>query len=101
MEKACNLFTVKNTPSEARSCEHTEYFYYVEYACDHDNDDTLQYCSICDIFEMIYDLLDDVFSNMICGGYICKMYSDGRKKRIYAIVVDTTVSEVTFIRVKR
>lgn len=99
--KTCNLSTVKNTPSGARSCEHTEYFYYIEYACDYNNDDSLQYNSISDIFEMIYDLLDDIFIRMICDGCIYKMYSDGRKKKIYSIVVDATVSEVTFVRVKR
>lgn len=101
MRKTCNLSTVKNTPSEARSCEHTECFYYIKYACDYADDDSLQYSSISDIIEMIYDLLDDVFIHMICGGCICKMYSDGRKKRIYTIVVDATVSEITFVRVKR
>lgn len=101
MEKTCNLSTVKNTPNEVRSCEHTECFYYIEYACDYDGDDSLQYSSISDIFEMIYDLLDDVLINMICGCCICKIYSDGRKKRIYTIVADATVSEILFVRVKR
>lgn len=99
--ETCNLFTVKNTPSEARSCVHTECFYYVEYACDYDSDDSLQYSSVSDILDMIYDLLDDVFIRMICGSYIYKMYSDGRKKRIYTIVVDAEFSEITFVRVKR
>ena len=99
--ETCNLSTVKNTPSEARSCEHTECFYYIEYTCDYDGDDSLQYKSISDIFEMIYDLLDNVFIHMICGGCICKMYSDGRKKKIYAIVADTDVTEITFVRVER
>ena len=98
--KTCNLSTVKNTPSEARSCEHTGCFYYVEYACDYNNDDSLQYDSVSDVFEMIYDLLDDVFIHMICGGYIYKMYSDGRKKRIYTIVADTNVTEITFVRIR-
>lgn len=101
MKTTCNLFTVKNTPSEARSCEYTDYVYYIEYACDCDCDDSLQYSSVIDIVEMIYELLDDVFIHMICGGFICKIYNDGRKKRIYSIVVDITVSEVTFVRVKR
>ena len=99
--KTCNLFTVKNTPSEARSCEHTECFYYIEYACDYNNDDSLQYNSVSDIFEMIYDLLDDVSIRMLCGGYIYKMYNDGRKKKIYTIVVNATVSGITFVRMKR
>ena len=98
--KTCNLFTVKNTPSEARSCEHTECFYYIEYTCDCDGDDSLQYSSISDIFEMIYDLLDDVFIHMICGGYIYKMYSDGRKKRMYIIVADADSNAITFVRIR-
>ena len=103
--ETCNLSTVKNTPSVARSCEHTECFYYIKYARNYDNDDddddSLQYGSISDIFEMIYDLLDDVLIQMIDGGCICKMYSDGRTKRIYTIVADTVASEITFVRVKR
>lgn len=100
--ETCNLSTVKNTPSEARSCEHIECFYYIEYTCNYNGDDSLQYKSISDIFEMIYDLLDDVFIHMIDGGCICKMYSDGRTKRIYTIVVDAIVSEIRFVRlVKR
>ena len=99
--ETCNLSTVKNTPSEARSCEHTECFYFIEYACDYNNDDSLQYNSVSDIFEMIYELLDDVSIHMLCGGYICKMYSDGWKKRIYTIIVDETVSGITFVRMKR
>ena len=98
--ETCNLSTVKNTPSVARSCERTECFYYIEYTCDYDGGDSLQYNSISDIIEMIYDLLDDVFIRMICEGYICKMYSDGRTKRIYKIVADTTVPEITFVRVE-
>lgn len=98
--ETCNLYTVKNTPSEARSCKHTECFYYIEYACGYDDDDSLQYKSISDIFEMIYDLLDAVFIHMICGGYICKMYSDGRKKKIYTIVADIDVTEITFVRIR-
>ena len=99
--ETCNLSTVKNTPSVARSCEHTECFYYIGYACDYDGDDSLQYKTISDILEMIYDLLDDVFIRMIRGGYICKMYSDGRKKKIYAIVADADSHAITFIRVER
>lgn len=99
--KTCNLFTVKNTPNEVRSCKHEDCVYYVEYAIDYDDADDLQYSSVSDIIEMIYYMLDDVFIHMICGGFICKMYNDGRKQRIYAIVVDATVSEVTFVRVKR
>lgn len=96
--KTCNLSTVKNTSSGARSCEHTECFYYVEYVCDYD--DSLQYKSISDIFEMIYDLLDDVFIHMICGGYIYKMYSDGRKEKIYTIVADADSHAITFVRIR-
>ena len=99
--KTCNLSTVKNTPSEARSCEHTECFYYIEYACDYNNDDSMQYSSISDVFDMIYDLLDDVFIHMISGGCIYKMYSDGRKKKVYTIIVDTDVSGIVFVRVRR
>ena len=99
--ETCNLFTVKNTPSGARRDVSTECFYFMEYSCDYDGDGSLQYNSISDIVEMIYDLLDDVFIHMICRGYICKMYGDGRKKRIYKIVVDATVPEITFVRVKR
>ena len=98
--ETCNLSTVKNTPSVARSCEHTECFYYIEYTCDYDGDDSLQYNSISDIFEMIYDLLDDVFIHMICGGYIYKMYSDGRKKKIYIIVADVDSNAITFVRIR-
>lgn len=96
----CNLSTVNNTPSGARRDASTEYFYFIEYHCEYDDDDNLQYNSISDIFEMIYDLLDDVFARMLRGGYICKMCSDGRKKKIYAIVADTDVTEITFVRVR-
>lgn len=98
--ETCNLSTVKNTPSVARSCEHTECFYYIKYTCDYDGDDSLQYKTISDIFEMIYDLLDDVFIRMICGGCICKMYNDGRKKKIYTIVVDADSYAITFVRIR-
>ena len=98
--KTCNLSTVKNTPSVARSCEHTECFYYIEYTCDCNGDDSLQYKSISDIFEMIYDLLDDVFIRMICGRYIYKMYSDSRKKRMYIIVADADFTKITFMRIR-
>lgn len=96
----CNLFTVKNTPSGARSCIHTEYCYYIEYVNCNDEDDSLQYNSISDILDMIYILLDDVFLHMLCGGTICKMYYDGRKERIYSIVVDATASGITFVRIR-
>lgn len=98
--KTCNLSTVKNTPSEARRDASTECFYFIEYSCDYDDDDSLQYNSISDIFEMIYELLDDVFIHMICGGSIYKMYSDGRQKKIYKIVADADVTEITFVRIK-
>lgn len=101
--ETCNLFTVKNTPSGARRDTPTECFYFIEYSYDYDdndNNDSLQYNSISDVFEMIYDLLDDVFIHMICGGYIYKMYSNGRKKRIYTIVADTDVTTITFVRIR-
>ena len=98
--KTCNLSTVKNTPSVARSCEHTECFYYIEYTCDYNGDDSLQYKSVSDIFEMIYDLLDDVFIRMICGRYICKMYNDGRKRKIYTIAADADSHAITFVRIR-
>lgn len=87
--KTCNLFTVKNTPSEARRDTPTVDYYYIDFFGETKELDVPRWRTLSDAIETIWESIS--ISDMDC--------LDGHS--IYAYMTDRTRKPVLFMRVDR
>lgn len=100
MNKTCNLFTVKNTPSEARRDASTVMYYYIDFCDGADVISELTAHSVSKLIYVIYDYLDKRDIYCINVMYICALMSDGSVRRIKKLQIDGDVRELIISNVR-
>lgn len=98
MKKTCNLFTVENTPSEARRNASTVMYYFINYVDDLNNDDMPRWHSLRGVIETIWDLFETTELTFLNGLCICAYMSDNTIRYVRYISVDTQERNVTISR---
>lgn len=101
MTKTCNLFTVQNTPSEARRSTSRAEYYYIKTVSAPDIDSDIQYNSVQSIIDMIYDVLEysdlSVLDNAIVFGY----HSDGTDNPLFMFKNDVVKHSFKIIKLNQ
>lgn len=97
--KTCNLFTVKNTPSEARRSTSTVEYYFIDFQ-DPDFEIVPRWRNLRAVIECIWEILADVDLCALGGLYICAYMSDGSIRRVRYIDLDKENRHVKICRVR-
>lgn len=98
--KTCNLFTVKNTPSEARSNTLTVMYYYIDFLYETLDIDVLYWETLSGAIETIWEVLSVTDLTCLDRQSICAYMSDGTMKPVLFMRVDRECRELRISRVK-
>lgn len=100
MYKTCNLFTVKNTSSEARRDTSCVDYYYIDFCNDMAGCNEIVSTSLSRVVNVIYDYLDERDIYFVDFLYICKKMLDGSTKRVFKVSIDSSDRHMRIARVK-
>lgn len=100
MKKTCNLFTVKDTPSEARRDISSVMYYYIDIACGDIDPIVPRWETLRSAIETVWDTLSVCDLTSLDGHYICAYMTDGTSRRILYIKVDKKAREMRIGRVR-
>ena len=100
MKKTCNLFTVKNTPSEARRDASSVMYYYIDIACDDIEPIVPTWKTLRSAIETIWSTLSVCDLTSLDGHYICAYMTDGTNRKIRYITIDEKAREMRICRVR-
>ena len=99
--KTCNLYTVKNTPSEARRNTSSVIYYYIDF--DFERDDVAPnvptWRTLRGVIETIWDTLSVCDLTLMDGHYICAYMTNGTTRKVRYIRVDDERREMIISRV--
>lgn len=100
MKKTCNLFTVKDTPSEARRDASSVMYYYIDIACDDIDPIVPRWKNLRSVIETIWDTLSVCDLTSLDGHYICAYMTDGTNRKVRRINIDEKEREMRISRVQ-
>lgn len=100
MYKTCNLYTVKNTPSEARRDASSVMYYYIDIVGDDIEPLVPRWNTLRSAIETIWDTLSVCDLTSLDGHYMCAYMKDGTSRRVWRIAVDGTVGKMRISRVR-
>lgn len=99
MKTTCNLSTVKNTPSEARSNTSEAEYYYIKTLNVTECDSDVYYKSVQCIIDMIYDMIDYRGMSVLDNAVIYACYPDGSVKPLFLLKDDVLQHNLTIVKI--
>lgn len=103
MIETCNLFTVKNTPSEARRDTSTSRadFYYIETMKDDEFDSGMQYETLQFMIDVIFDVLEYSDLSFLNNAIVYAYYNNGMKRPLFMFKNDVIEHSFRIIKFKK
>lgn len=103
MIETCNLFTVKNTPSEARRDASTSRadFYYIETDGSIEYDNSMQYETLQFMIDVIFDVLEYSDLSFLNNAIVYAYYSGGMKRPLFMFKNDVIKHSFRIIKLNR
>lgn len=98
--KTCNLFTVGNTPSEARRNTSTVEYYYIDFLYDTQETDVHRWLTLSSAIETIWDTLSIIDLDCVDGHSICAYMTDGTRIPVLFMRIDKERRELRISRIK-